>query len=92
MIRYIFTKIINKYKLYLCLMIGNISIIMAFSMIMMFRDGSRNKLIQKGFVDHYEAEEGFPARLHRSGTIRHDEWDYDALERLAQNQLFSEKS
>ena len=33
-----------------------------------------------------KAQDGFHS------YIRHDEWDYDALERLAQNQLFSEKS
>ena len=30
MIKYILTKIRNKYKLYMCLMIGNIAIIMIF--------------------------------------------------------------
>ena len=70
MIRYILTKIRNKYKLYLCLMIGNIAIIMIAAMIMMFREGSRNKLIQRGFIDKQARTETFPAYLFRNGIIK----------------------
>ncbi len=69
MIRYILTKIINKYRLYLCLVIGNISIIMVFALMMMFRDGSRMKLIQRGFTSEYEVSGEFPATLTRDGKI-----------------------
>ncbi len=70
MIRYILTKILNKYKLYLCLMIGNISIIMIFSLMMMFRDGSRMKLIQRGFTKQYESTALFPATIIRESNIQ----------------------
>ena len=70
MIRYILTKIKNKYKLYLCLMIGNISIIMIFAMIMMFRDGSRMKLIQRGFIKQQEQTQRYPAYLYRSDVLK----------------------
>ena len=69
MIRYIFTKILNKKKLYLCLMLGIISIVMSFAMIMMFRDGSERKLIQKGFHRQREASGIFPAKIERSDGI-----------------------
>ena len=70
MIRYILTKILNKYKLYLCLMIGNISIIMIFALMMMFRDGSRMKLIQRGFTQQYEQDTHYPATLNRESSIK----------------------
>ena len=69
MIRFILTKIKNKYKLYLCLMIGNISVIMIFAMIMMFRGGSERKLIQTGFVREYEETGTFPAVISRKDGI-----------------------
>ena len=72
MIRYILTKILNKYKLYLCLMIGNISIIMIFAVMMMFRDGSRMKLIQRGFTKQYEETGSFPASIFRESNINPD--------------------
>ena len=67
MLRYIITKILNKYKLYLCLVIGIVSIVMVFAMIMMFRDGSRSKLIQRGFVSQNEKTHQFPMTLSRKG-------------------------
>ena len=70
MLRYIITKILNKYKLYLCLMVGNIAIIMIFAMIMMFREGSRAKLIQRGFTSYQEKTHQFPMTLYRQGAIR----------------------
>ena len=70
MLRYIITKIFNKYKLYLCLMIGNIAIIMIFAMIMMFREGSRAKLIQRGFTSYQEKNLKFPMTLYRQGTVK----------------------
>ncbi len=63
MIRYILTKIKNKYKLYLCLVCGMVSMIMVFSMIQMFRSGSLNKVIQAGFVRQYESTDVFPANI-----------------------------
>lgn len=69
MLRYIITKIINKYKLYLCLLIGIVSIIMIFAMIMMFRDGSRAKLIQRGFTSYQEKTHKFPMVLYRAGAL-----------------------
>ena len=70
MLRYIITKILNKYKLYMCLVIGIVSIVMVFAMIMMFRDGSRSKLIQRGFVSQNEKTHQFPMTLSRKGILR----------------------
>ena len=72
MIRYIITKILNKYKLYLCLVIGVVSIVMVFAMMMMFRDGSCNKLIQRGFTHQREVTKKYPMILKRHGTIKED--------------------
>ena len=63
MIRYILTKIKNKYKLYLCLVCGMVSMIMVFSMIQMFRSGSLNKVIQAGFSKENETSGIFPANI-----------------------------
>ena len=73
MIRYILTKILNKYKLYLCLMVGIISIIMISAMIMMFRNGSELKLIQKTFVKQREVKGEFPAYVNRSDVVSYTE-------------------
>ena len=54
MLRFIVTKIINKYKLYIALMAGVISIIAICSVIMMLRQGSLDRIIQYEFVDYYE--------------------------------------
>ena len=70
MIRYILTKIKNKYKLYLCLILGIVAIVMIFAMIMMFRSGSQNKLIQKGFVSRQEKTGKYPASLYRTDVFR----------------------
>ena len=70
MIRYIRTKIRNKYKLYLCLLLGIISIVMSFSMIVVFRDGSDRRLIQRGFSEQRGETGEYPARLKRSGDLR----------------------
>ncbi len=64
MIRYLFTRIKNKYKLYLSLIFGIISMVMIFSLIMMFRDGSLNKIIQNGFKSTSEERSEFPAYVH----------------------------
>ena len=69
MITYIITKIINKYKLYLSLVLGIIAIVMVFSMMMMFKDGSDRKLIQKGFVEQREETGIYPAGLMREELI-----------------------
>ncbi|MCR5417842.1 MAG: hypothetical protein K6E84_02910 [Lachnospiraceae bacterium] len=63
MIRYILTKIKNKYKLYLCLVCGMVSMILVFSMIQMFRSGSLNKVIQAGFAKQNETSGVFPANI-----------------------------
>ncbi|MCR4690493.1 MAG: ABC transporter permease [Lachnospiraceae bacterium] len=63
MIRYLYTKIKNKYKLYLCLICGMVSMIMVFSMIQMFRCGSLNKVIQSGFVGQAQVTEEYPATI-----------------------------
>ena len=67
MIRFIFTKIKNKYKLYICLVIGIVTIIAVTSLIMMFRNGSLNKLIQRSFITSYEKNNNdYPALLSRT--------------------------
>ncbi|MBO4337229.1 MAG: ABC transporter permease, partial [Lachnospiraceae bacterium] len=63
MIRYLFTKIKNKYKLYLCLICGMVSMIMVFSLIQMFRNGSLNKVIQWNFIVQHDDTGAFPATL-----------------------------
>ncbi|MCR5213019.1 MAG: ABC transporter permease [Eubacterium sp.] len=73
MIRYILTKILNKYKLYLCLIIGNVSIIMIFAMIMMFREGSERKIIQKSFTESREMTGLYPASLCKEGVVESEE-------------------
>ena len=70
MIRYIITKIINKYKLYLCLLVGVISMIAVCSMIMLFRGGSLNKLIQTGFIRQCEEKKTFPAKITEESIVR----------------------
>lgn len=70
MIRYILTKIKNKYKLYLCLVIGIVAIVVIFAVMMMFRSGSQNKLIQKGFVASQEKTGTYPASLYRDDAVR----------------------
>ncbi|MBR4758793.1 MAG: hypothetical protein IK078_01405, partial [Lachnospiraceae bacterium] len=70
MIRYIITKIIHKYKLYLCLEVGVISIVMVCSMIMQFRGGSLNKLIQSGYVSSRETKQVYPATLHYETALK----------------------
>ena len=53
-------------------MIGIVSIIMIFAMIMMFRDGSRAKLIQRGFTSYQEKNHVFPMTLSRVRNIEDD--------------------
>lgn len=69
MLRFILLKIKNKYKLYLCLLVGLIFMEAALSLIMMFRTGSLNKLIQKGFITEYEETGRFPAVLSRVSAV-----------------------
>ena len=78
MIRYILTKILNKYKLYLCLLVGIISMVMVFAMIMMFRNGSELKLIQRSFVKQREITGKFPAAVHKVEVIDFNEIDEQA--------------
>ena len=72
MIRFIFTKIKNKYKLYICLVIGIVTIIAVTSLIMMFRNGSLNKLIQRSFITSYEKNNNdYPALLSRTEELEY---------------------
>ena len=68
MLRFLFTKIKNKYKLYLALLMGTISMIAVFGVIMMLRKGSLDRLILSEFQSSYEADGIYPARLSRTGT------------------------
>ncbi len=68
-LRFIFTKIKNKYKLYLALMVGVISMIAIFGVIMMLRKGSLDRLIQSEFVESYEKDGKYPAALTREGEL-----------------------
>ncbi|MBO6165402.1 MAG: ABC transporter permease [Eubacterium sp.] len=69
MLRFIFTKIINKYKLYIALMAGVISIIAISSVIMMLRQGSLDRIIQSEFQSYYENNNRFPAKLEKETAI-----------------------
>ncbi len=68
MLRFIFTKIKNKYKLYLALLAGIISMIAVFGVIMMLRKGSLDRLIQSEFKARYEETGKYPAVISRTGT------------------------
>ena len=68
MLRFIFTKIKNKYRLYLALLAGIISMIAVFGVIMMLRKGSLDRLIQSEFKSQYEKTGTFPALISRTGT------------------------
>ena len=72
MLRFILTKIKNKYKLYLALMVGVISMIAVFGVIMMLRKGSLDRLIQSEFRESYEKEQVYPATITRTSTMRPD--------------------
>ena len=67
MIRYLLTKIKNKYKLYACLVCGMVAMTMIFSMIQMFRTGSLNKVIQRSFIKQNKATGIYPASV--SGVL-----------------------
>ena len=69
MLRFILLKIKNKYKLYICLLIGLIFMESCVTLIVMFRTGSLNKLIQKNFVTQYEETKRFPAVISRTAAI-----------------------
>ncbi|MBR0145811.1 MAG: ABC transporter permease [Eubacterium sp.] len=66
--RFIFTKIKNKYRLYIALMIGVICMIAAFGVILMLRKGSLDRVIQSEFVSANATTGEYPAALNRSGT------------------------
>jgi len=68
-LRFIFTKIKNKYRLYLALLTGVVSMIAVFGVIMMLRKGSLDRLIQSEFTAAYETDGKFPAVVSRSGTV-----------------------
>lgn len=69
MLRFILLKIKNKYKLYLCLLIGLIFMEAVAALVIMFRTGSLNKLLQRNFVAKYEESGRFPAILSRVAVI-----------------------
>lgn len=66
-------------------MIGIVSIVMVFTMIMMFREGSRAKLIQKGFTSRQEKTHEYPMVLYRQGTIK-----APTLEGLSESESFTD--
>ena len=72
MLRFILTKIKNKYKLYLALLVGVISMIAVFGVIMMLRKGSLDRLIQSEFRDSYEKTDTYPAKITREGSVKPD--------------------
>ena len=69
MLRFIVTKIKNKYKLYLALMVGVISMIAGFGVVMMLRKGSLDRLIQSEFRESYEKEGTYPAVITRTSMM-----------------------
>ena len=71
MIRYILIKIKNKYKLYLCLIVGIVSMITMFSLVMMFRRGSLDKSVMSGFLRQYESSGAFPAVIQKEDSIHY---------------------
>ena len=79
MLRFIFTKIKNKYRLYLALLAGVISMIAVCGVIMMLRKGSLDRLIQSEFTSYNETEGKFPSVVSRTGSVVLDS-DEDAAE------------
>ena len=79
MLRFIFTKIKNKYRLYLALLAGVISMIAVCGVIMMLRKGSLDRLIQSEFTSYNETEGKFPSVVSRTGSVILDS-DEDAAE------------
>ena len=47
--------------------------VMVFAMIMMFRSGSEQKLIQRGFISQNEKTKSYPATVSKSELVRFDE-------------------
>ena len=80
MLRFIFTKIRNKYRLYIALIVGVISMIAVCSVIMLLRRGSIDRLIQSEFTDYYDTKEIFPMALHREGKVDKSEMDGNAYD------------
>ena len=72
MLRFIFTKIRNKYKLYIALLVGVIVMIAVFGVVMLLRKGSLDRLIQSEFVNSYEENNRYPAVISRVGEVT---WD-----------------
>ena len=72
MLRFIFTKIKNKYKLYIALLVGVIVMIAVFGVVMLLRKGSLDRLIQSEFVESYKDTGHFPAVISRTGEVT---WD-----------------
>ena len=66
--RFILTKIKNKYRLYLALMVGVISMIAVFGVILMLRKGSLDRVIQSEFISAAEESGEYPARISKTGT------------------------
>ncbi len=73
MLRFIVTKIKNKFRLYLALLTGVIVMIAAFGMLMMLRKGSLDRLVQSEFTEAYEADGNFPAVISKTSTIVYEE-------------------
>ena len=66
--RFILTKIKNKYRLYIALMVGVISMIAVFGVILMLRKGSLDRVIQSEFISANEESGEYPARITKAGT------------------------
>ena len=66
--RFILTKIKNKYRLYIALMVGVISMIAVFGVILMLRKGSLDRVIQSEFISASEESGEYPARINKTGT------------------------
>lgn len=72
MIKFILQKIKNKLWLTICLVMGLVFLIAAFSCQPMFREGSLNKLLNQNFVKYIENNNEYPAALLRNGTFNTD--------------------
>lgn len=72
MIKFILHKIKNKLWLTVCLVLGLVFLIAAFSCQPMFKEGSLNRLLNQNFVKYIEDNNEYPSVLMRNGTIKLD--------------------
>ena len=69
MLRFVLLKIKNKYKLYLCLLVGIAVMTAMFTLMPMYESGASERMLQDGFKDSYESEGRFPAVLSRKAAV-----------------------